>query len=104
MLLLSFSCSEEKAAVGSPPDSKTETVSEGAEIFRQNCQVCHGESGKGDICPNLTDKMWKYGDSDAQLLETISKGRPGGMPAWESKLGEEKIKWVISYIRSINEN
>jgi cytochrome c oxidase cbb3-type subunit 3 len=104
VLLLPASCSEEKAVTGSDSDITTQMVNEGAVIFRQNCQVCHGEGGKGDICPSHTDKEWKYGNSDNQLRESISKGRPGGMPPWESKLGEEKIKKLILYLRSISEN
>lgn len=76
---------------------------EGAQIFSQHCQVCHGEKGKGDICPNLTDREWKYGSSDEQLFETISRGRPGGMPNWGNTLNEKQIRNVIAYIRSIGE-
>ncbi|UCF87391.1 MAG: c-type cytochrome, partial [Nitrospiraceae bacterium] len=84
-----------------PFEGKPDAVKTGEEIFRKRCVVCHGEGGKGDICPNLTDEEWKYGNSDKDLFQTISKGRPGGMPNWDNTLGEEKIWKVISYIRSI---
>ncbi|HMK55691.1 MAG TPA: c-type cytochrome [Dissulfurispiraceae bacterium] len=74
---------------------------EGSEIFKMNCQTCHGVGGKGDICPNLTTKSKKFGDGDQDLFMTISKGRPGGMPSWDSALGTERIWKVITYIRSI---
>jgi len=54
-----------------------------------------------DISPNLTDKEWKYGSSDADLFLTISKGRPSGMPNWKNTLGSDRIWKVITYIRSI---
>jgi cytochrome c oxidase cbb3-type subunit 3 len=85
-----------------PATAPTEAA-EGAKIFAQNCQVCHGEGGKGDICPDLTDRKWKYGNSDEQLFQTISKGRPGGMPNWGNKLSDKQIRDLIAYIRSIGE-
>ena len=84
-----------------PYEGNTQAAQEGAHIFQSNCQVCHGVGGKGDICPNLTVKKKKYGDSDADLFQTVSKGRPGGMPTWENILGADKIWKVITYIRSI---
>lgn len=80
---------------------KSGMVEAGMAIFVQNCQVCHGEGGKGDICPDLTDAVWKYGNSDKDIYQSISRGRPEGMPAWESTLGEEKIREVMAYISSI---
>ncbi|GAB4543503.1 MAG: hypothetical protein Fur0020_13000 [Thermodesulfovibrionia bacterium] len=78
-----------------------QAVKEGAEIFKKNCEGCHGPGGRGDICPDLTKKNKKYGDTDPDLFLTISKGRPGGMPNWDNTLGSEKIWKVITYIRSI---
>jgi len=75
-------------------------VQAGAKIYEQNCMSCHGAGAKGDICPNLTDAEWKYGSSDEDIYTSISKGRPGGMPAWGSTLGEKKIREVMAYIRS----
>jgi cbb3-type cytochrome c oxidase subunit III len=94
--------SVEKEAAAQPPVVIQDDVNEGAEIFKENCRVCHGPGGKGDICPNLTDDVWKYGNSDADLFYSIAKGRPGGMPNWETKMGEEKIRKVMTYIRSIS--
>ena len=83
---------------------KTEAPdSEGAKLFKQHCEVCHGEGGKGNIGPDLTDSKWKYGSTDNDLFTTISKGRSGGMPAWENQLSPDKIKKLITYIRSIGE-
>jgi cytochrome c oxidase cbb3-type subunit 2 len=84
-----------------PFDGNKKMVKEGQKIFDFNCKSCHGEGGKGDICPDLTKKKKKYGDSDAELFTTISKGRQGGMPNWDKTLGTEKIWKVITYNRSV---
>jgi mono/diheme cytochrome c family protein len=76
-------------------------VREGEQLFGNHCQICHGMGGKGDVCPNLTTRKKKYGDTDEDLYQTISKGRPEGMPTWQNILGPEKIWKLITYIRSI---
>ncbi|MCX7793855.1 MAG: c-type cytochrome [Thermodesulfovibrionales bacterium] len=76
-------------------------LKEGAEVYKKNCEACHGPGGRGDICPDLTKKTKKYGNSDADLFFSIAKGRPGGMPNWDTTLGTEKIWKVITYLRSI---
>jgi mono/diheme cytochrome c family protein len=93
--------SEQITQKNNPQEGNAKAAVEGADIFRKNCQVCHGVGGRGDICPDLTTAKKTYGDSDADLFLTISKGRPGGMPNWESSLGADRIWKVISYIRSI---
>ncbi len=84
-----------------PYGGDQQAIKEGAEIFKKNCESCHGPGGKGDICPDLTKKNKKYGNTDADLFLTISKGRPGGMPNWDNTLGPDRIWKVITYIRSI---
>ena len=40
----------------------------GKKIFAENCAACHGADGKGNQelgAPNLTDKIWLYGSSEA---------------------------------------
>ncbi len=83
--------------------TKEAVIDEGAKIFIERCSACHGPEGKGDIGPDLTDSEWKYGGTDEDLFETISNGRPGGMPAWKNELSEKKIRKVISYIRELGE-
>ena len=95
-LIAAAACSD-----GNNKASAENPVKAGAKVYEQNCKSCHGPGGKGDICPNLADDEWKYGSSDQDIYTTIAKGRPGGMPAWESTLGEKKIRDVIAYIRSL---
>ena len=61
----------------------------GAKIFADNCAACHGDAGKGNQelgAPNLTDKIWLYGSDEATIIETITNGRAGVMPAWVGRL------------------
>jgi cytochrome c oxidase cbb3-type subunit 3 len=76
-------------------------ISEGAAVFAANCVACHKPDASGLVGPSLVDPYWKYGHSDAELFETVSKGRPGGMPPWGPVLGSEKIWKVLAYLETL---
>jgi len=69
------------------------------------CSACHGPEGKGNPqlgAPNLTDKTWLYGGSEATIIETITKGRSGVMPAHKDVLGEAKVHLLAAYVLSLS--
>jgi cytochrome c oxidase cbb3-type subunit 3 len=76
----------------------------GQKIFADNCTTCHGEAGKGNQdlgAPNLTDKIWLYGSDEATIIETITNGRAGVMPAWAGRLDPSTIKALAVYVHSL---
>lgn len=76
-------------------------VGRGETVFKNNCVGCHGGSGTGSTAvgaPNLTDKIWLYGGSEATIIETVTKGRGGKMPAHEQILTPEKIQLLTAYV------
>ncbi|EIX4874791.1 cytochrome-c oxidase, cbb3-type subunit III [Vibrio vulnificus] len=69
------------------------------------CAACHGTDGKGNPAvgaPDLTDKDWLFGDSRADITETVMNGRSGVMPAWKDILGEDKVQLVSAYVWSLS--
>ena len=78
-----------------------EAEEEGAKIFKENCQSCHGENGAGGFGPKLATTARKFGGSDADLFTSISGGRPGGMPTFLPQLGKERIWKAVTYIRHL---
>jgi len=65
------------------------------------CAGCHGENGKGIAAigaPDLTDDAWEYGGTEAAIVQTIMKGRKGGMPGFQDALGDAKIKLLTAYV------
>ena len=79
----------------------------GADLFKSNCAACHGADGKGNIAlgaPNLTDKTWLYGGSEAVIVETITKGRMAMMPAQDKVLSPEKIHLLTAYVWGLSNN
>ncbi len=95
-LFILDSCSKNNPYTGNP-----EAIKEGAILYKNNCEKCHGPEGKGGVCPNLTDGKWIYGGSDSDIFKSISSGRPEGMPAWKGILKKEEIWKIIAYIRTL---
>lgn len=78
-------------------------IAEGKGIYSEHCAGCHGEDLKGDDGPDLTDS-YSHGDSDEEKYRSIAEGRPGGMPAFGSQLGRERIWKVLAYASSVRES
>ena len=88
---------------GLPTASGYDAVA-GAKIFADNCTSCHGGNAKGNQelgAPDLTDKIWLYGSDEATLVETITNGRTGVMPAWVGRLDPTTIKALTVYVHSL---
>ncbi len=74
----------------------------GEVVYKQYCDACHGDDGKGGIGPSLTDTTWlnKEGDiGDGRIYEIIANGTPNGMPPYANQLDKDKIWSLVSYIR-----
>ena len=90
---------------GLPNDSVR--AAKGKEAFTSaGCVGCHGMDGKGMQAigaPNLTDKVWLYGSSEATIVETITNGRQNKMPAWKEFLGDGKVQVLTAYVFSLSQ-
>ncbi len=81
----------------------------GAEIFKTNCESCHGPQGHGDgpagaaLDPapkNLADLQATAGDD--YLFWRIATGKEGtSMVAWKGVLNDEQIWQAVSFIRTL---
>lgn len=81
----------------------------GAEIFKTNCESCHGPQGYGDgpagaaLDPapkNLAELQATAGDD--YLYWRINTGKEGtSMVAWKGVLTDEQIWQVISFVRTL---
>jgi cytochrome c oxidase cbb3-type subunit 3 len=69
-----------------------------------NCFDCHGVDGTGSDpigSTNLTRKdLYLWGSDRASILESITRGRRGVMPAFEGTLKPEEVKAVSVYVFS----
>jgi len=78
----------------------------GEPTFKQICAACHGAEGKGNPglgAPNLTDRIWLHGSGEPAIIETITRGRSGQMPAHKELLSEAKIHLLTAYVLSLSQ-
>jgi cytochrome c oxidase cbb3-type subunit 3 len=85
-----------------PYEHDGKAVAEGKGIYLEKCADCHGKDLKGGDGPSLVGHL-KYGEEDGKKFESISKGRGGGMPAFETELGRDRIWKVLAYVDSVRE-
>ena len=87
-------------------DADAALASAGEARYQQLCIGCHGVDGTGMAAvgaPNLTDDVWLYGSDAAALKQTIVDGRNGQMPAWNDKLGEQRVKLLAAYVTRLSQ-
>ncbi len=85
------------------PMSDQQKQAMGAAIFRKQCASCHGSEGNGAGSrrgPSLQKADFKYGRTPEAIKESITKGRPGGMPAF-GNLQEIEIETITAYVMSL---
>lgn len=83
---------------------KSKANARGAQVFAENCAVCHGADAKGGRqvgAPNLADAIWLYGGKRDQVSASINQAHAGVMPAWGDKLDPVTIKMLAAYVHSL---
>ena len=72
-------------------------------VFDRNCVVCHGYGAAGQAAhfPDLTDAVWQWGGTPAQIEQSIRGGRNAVMVGWAQVLGDEGVKQVAGYVKQL---
>lgn len=82
--------------------SSSAVAQDAAATYKAKCAMCHGADGKGGKMGTKDFASPEIkAESDAQLIETITKGKPPKMPAYEGKLKDTEIKDLVAYIRGL---
>jgi mono/diheme cytochrome c family protein len=91
-----------------PPDERSLAI--GLDVYTNDCETCHGESGHGDgpsglrLVPRPADlriHMAPGVHTDGELFYWVSYGFPNSaMPAWKDLLTEDQRWSVINYARA----
>ncbi len=76
----------------------------GERLFLNNCAACHGSDAHGSKgFPNLSDKDWLYGGEPDKIVESITNGRVGQMPALAAAVGTPlEVRQVANYVLSLS--
>jgi cytochrome c oxidase cbb3-type subunit III len=93
-----FAATEVEVLAKSP-----EALAVGQKLFLNYCAQCHASDGGGSRgFPNLADRDWLYGGDARTIKATIAGGRNGMMPPFGAALGEQGVKDVAQYVRSLS--
>jgi cytochrome c oxidase cbb3-type subunit III len=98
---------QQMAAKAAPAATASETGSAGPDLaagqktFATTCAMCHGADGKGSIGPDLTGANFRYGKTEAEIRQSITKGRPNGMPAFGTQLSSNELDNLIAFVLSL---
>lgn len=77
-------------------------IKEGAEIFEENCAMCHQEDAIGEpgLAPSLANPEFLKNASDKFIMGTIRDGREDtGMPPFDH-LGRADVVKIVAFLRS----
>lgn len=69
------------------------------------CWDCHGRDAGGDPAigaPTLSDSIWLYGGTHADIYRSISRGRAGFSPAFSRALSAAQLRDVSVYVASLD--
>ena len=86
------------------PVSAGSDLAAGKKLFADNCAACHGDEAQGNPeigAPNLADRIWLYGADEATIVEVITNGKNGVMPAWADRLDPATLKALTVYVHSL---
>ncbi|MBC8647017.1 MAG: cytochrome c [Thermoanaerobaculia bacterium] len=70
-------------------------------LYMEYCAKCHGEDGRGQtpkgkqlMAQDFTDAEWQAEESDAELIQVVTKG-DDDMPPFGKKLTKEQIESLV---------
>jgi cytochrome c oxidase cbb3-type subunit 3 len=92
-----------EAPMGNPYSGDHAAAEEGEGIYASYCAACHGEEMEDPAVGVDLKAALSYGSSEADLFESVDKGRPNGMPPFGQQLGADRTWKVVTYIVSERE-
>jgi len=85
-------------------DNKNDkAISAGEQIYKQQCFVCHGDTGKGEGAKTgtaINNQHFLSSVSNKDLYNYVKFGREGtAMPAYQQSVSEKDLKNLVAYMR-----
>ena len=104
-----LAASHPPSVVPPPPSARQLSIREGSRSFQKYCVACHGRDGRGSrirdnlpTIPDFTAHSWQERRNDVQLVVSVLDGKGAGMPPFRDKLGREKIRDLVAFIRTFD--
>ncbi|NHM32215.1 cytochrome c [Neobacillus terrae] len=78
-------------------------INAGEKIYKQQCFVCHGDTGKGEGAKAgtaINNQHFLSSVSNKDLYNYVKFGREGtAMPSYQGKVSENDLKNLVAYMR-----
>ena len=84
--------------VDHPGQYTQEDIARGGLFYNAQCFQCHGRDGDLISGIDLRRGLFRRSQSDEDLAQTITRGTPGGMPAF--KLDPAELTGIVAFIRA----
>jgi putative heme-binding domain-containing protein len=81
-----------------PGQYTQEDIAKGGLLYNAQCFQCHGRDGDQISGIDLRRGLFRRAQSDEDLAQTITRGTPGGMPAF--KLEPAELTGIVAFIRA----
>jgi putative heme-binding domain-containing protein len=84
--------------VDHPGQYTQEDIARGSLFYNAQCFQCHGRDGDQISGIDLRRGLFRRSQSDEDLGQTVTRGTPGGMPAF--KLDPAELTGIVAFIRA----
>ena len=92
------------AAILADPGLTQYTLARGKVLFGDYCAACHGSGGQGNTgYPVLADDDWLYGGKVEKIVESVTLGRQGIMPAHAGTLSAQDIDRLAQFVVGLSQ-
>lgn len=101
----------EAKKIKNPVASTPQSIAAGAATYQKMCRFCHGDKAegagkmapKGSNPPNLTDAVWKFGDTDGEIFKVLQDGTAPDfvMKGYKGKVPDQDLWNVVNFLRSL---
>ena len=96
LALLAAPASAQLLTVDHPGQYTQEDIGRGGLFYNANCFQCHGRDGDQISGIDLRRGLFRRSQSDEDLAQTITRGTPGGMPAF--KLEPAELTAIVAFL------
>jgi mono/diheme cytochrome c family protein len=80
-----------------------EKLALGQHLYDDNCQICHGLDGSGEVLGAADFSDLRVVDSEAPRdFYLVTTQGEGSMPAWQGRLSQDERWAVIDYVRTFS--
>jgi len=77
------------------------------DVYLDKCSVCHGQDGAGNTAKGRKLKVKNVRSpevqklTDAEMIDIVAKGKGKDMDGFGKELGDDMVKQLVTYYRSL---